>query len=165
MHIAQSPEKAMDGTEVQPFPAHFFFQFFCCFFPANFFSSVHFFQVRAELRGCTYLEDSSVTIRGVKIYGEQSLYCDCVPQMLYNSKFWMLFQCYSGFFKREGITKFIDFPIFLTLQQCVTVPKMLDDTDTDTFFRYQIFLIPIPVLFSVPNFSDTGSETFFRYQI
>ena len=33
------------------------------------------------------------------------------------------------------------------------------------FFRYQIFSIPIPVLFSVPNFSDTGSETFFRYQI
>ena len=28
------------------------------------------FKVRAELRGCTYLEDSSVTIRGVKIYGE-----------------------------------------------------------------------------------------------
>ena len=27
-------------------------------------------KVRAELRGCTYLEDSSVTIRGVKIYGE-----------------------------------------------------------------------------------------------
>ena len=43
MHIAQSPEKAMDGSEV-----------------------------RAELRGCTYLEDSSVTIRGVKIYGEFS---------------------------------------------------------------------------------------------
>ena len=43
MHIAQSPEKAMDGAEV-----------------------------RAELRGCTYLEDSSVTIRGVKIYGEFS---------------------------------------------------------------------------------------------
>ena len=46
------------------------------------------------------------------------------------------------------------------------------------FFRYQIFLIPIPVLFPVPNFfwyrfrdffpvpnfSDTGSETFFQYQ-
>ena len=45
--------------------------------------------------------------------------------------------------------------------------------DTDTFFRYQIFSIPIPVLFSgtkffryrnryffpVPNFSDTGSDT------
>ena len=63
--------------------------------------------------------------------------------------------------------------------QCVTVPKMLNDTDTDTFFRYQIFSIPIPVLFSdtkfyryrfrdffpIPNFTDTGSETFFRYQI
>ena len=55
-----------------------------------------------------------------------------------------------------------------SVQQCVTVPKILNDTDTDTFFRYQIFSIPIPVLFSVPNFSDTGSETFsvsnfFRY--
>ena len=49
--------------------------------------------------------------------------------------------------------------------QCVTVPKMLNDTDTDTFIRYQIFSIPIPVLFSVPNFLDTGSETFFRYSI
>ena len=37
--------------------------------------------------------------------------------------------------------------------------------EAHTFFRYQIFLIPIPVLFSVPNFSDTGSETFFRYQV
>ena len=42
--------------------------------------------------------------------------------------------------------------------QCVTVPKIFNDTDTDTFFRYQIFPIPIPVLFPVPNFSDTGSE-------
>ena len=27
------------------------------------------------------------------------------------------------------------------------------------FFRHQIFSIPIPRLFSVPNFSDTGSDT------
>ena len=47
--------------------------------------------------------------------------------------------------------------------QCVTELKMLNDTDTDTLFRYQIFSITIPVLFLVPNFSDTGSETFFRY--
>ena len=61
----------------------------------------------------------------------------------------------------------------------MTVPKILNDTGTDTFFRYQIFTIPIPVLFSgtkffryrfrdffpVPNFTDTGSETFFRYLI
>ena len=47
------------------------------------------------------------------------------------------------------------------------------DTDTGTFFRYQIFPIPVPRLFSdtkfdryrfrdffpVPNFSDTGSDT------
>ena len=33
------------------------------------------------------------------------------------------------------------------------------------FFRYQIFPISIPVLFSVPNFTNTDSETFFRYQI
>ena len=45
--------------------------------------------------------------------------------------------------------------------QCVTVPKMLDDTDTDTFFRYQIFSIPIPVLFSVANLPGTGNS---RYQ-
>ena len=37
------------------------------------------------------------------------------------------------------------------------------------FFQYQLFSIPIPVLFLVPNFSETGSETFsgtifFRYQ-
>ena len=35
--------------------------------------------------------------------------------------------------------------------QCVTVPKISNDTDTDTFFG--------------TKFSDTGSETFFRYQI
>ena len=72
------------------------------------------------------------------------------------------------------------------LQQCVTVPKILNDTDTATFsgtkyfryryryfFRYQIFPILVPRLFSdtkfyryrfrdffpVPNFSDTGSDT------
>ena len=27
--------------------------------------------------------------------------------------------------------------------QCVTVTKMFNDTDTDTFFRYQIFSIPV----------------------
>merc|ERR1719222_1372607 len=42
---------------------------------------------------------------------------------------------------------------------------MLNDTDTDTFIRYQIFSIPIPVLFLVLNFTDTGSETFFWCQI
>ena len=42
--------------------------------------------------------------------------------------------------------------------QSVTVPKILNDIDTDNLFRYQIF--PIPVLFSVPNFSEYGSETF-----
>ena len=71
----------------------------------------------------------------------------------------------------------------ITLIQSVTVPKIFNDTDTDTFFRYQIFPIPVPRLFSgtkffryrfryffpVPNFSDTGSETFsdtnfFRYR-
>ena len=38
-----------------------------------------------------------------------------------------------------------------TVGQCVTVPKISNDTDTHTFFP-------------VPNISDTGSETFFRYQ-
>ena len=33
------------------------------------------------------------------------------------------------------------------------------------FLCYQIFSIPIPVLFLISNFSDTGSKTFFRYQI
>ena len=58
----------------------------------------------------------------------------------------------------------------LHINQCVTVPKMLNDTDTDTFsgtkyfryryryfFRYQIF----PRLFSDTKFIDTGSKTFF----
>ena len=52
-----------------------------------------------------------------------------------------------------------------TVSQCVTVPKILNHTDTDTFLRYQIFSLPKPVLFLVPIFSDNGSETFFRYQI
>ena len=37
----------------------------------------------------------------------------------------------------------------------------LNDTDSETFFRYQIFSRPIPRLFSVPKFFETGSETFF----
>ena len=62
-------------------------------------------------------------------------------------------------------------------RQSVTVPIILSDTDTDTFFRYQISSIPIPILFSgtkfwryryryffpVPDFADTDTDTFFRY--
>ena len=58
-----------------------------------------------------------------------------------------------------------------------SVPNIFDSS-SQTFFRYQIFPIPVPRLFSgtkffryrfryfftVPNFSDTGTETFFRYQ-
>ena len=39
----------------------------------------------------------------------------------------------------------------------------LNDTDSETFFRYQIFSRPIPRLFSVPKFFETDSETFFQY--
>ena len=41
----------------------------------------------------------------------------------------------------------------------------LNDTDSETFFRYQIFSRPIPRLFSVPKIFETDSETFFWYQI
>ena len=58
-----------------------------------------------------------------------------------------------------------------------SVPNIFDSS-SQTFFRYQIFPIPVPRLFSgtkffryrfryfftVPNFSDTGTETFLRYQ-
>ena len=37
----------------------------------------------------------------------------------------------------------------------------LNDTDYETFFRYQNFSRPIPRLFSVPNYFETGSKTFF----
>ena len=57
--------------------------------------------------------------------------------------------------------------------QCVTVPKILNDTDIPILFsctkyfryrcryfiRYQICPIPVPRLFQAPNFSDTGSDT------
>ena len=36
--------------------------------------------------------------------------------------------------------------------QSVTIPIILSDTDTDTFFRYQISSIPIPILFSGTKF-------------
>ena len=49
--------------------------------------------------------------------------------------------------------------------QCVTVPKMLNDTDTDTFFRYQILSIPIPVLFSGTKFFRYRFRDFFRDSI
>ena len=35
----------------------------------------------------------------------------------------------------------------------------LNETGSETFFRYQIFLRPVPRLFSVPNFFDSGSDT------
>merc|ERR1712020_789144 len=37
----------------------------------------------------------------------------------------------------------------------------LNDTDSETFFRYQNFPRPVPRLFSVPKKSETGSGTFF----
>ena len=37
----------------------------------------------------------------------------------------------------------------------------LNETESETFFRYQFFAIPNPILFSIPNFSDTESDTFF----
>ena len=51
----------------------------------------------------------------------------------------------------------------------------LNETESETFFRYQFFSIPIPILFSIPiffryqyryffryqNFSDTNTDTFF----
>ena len=73
-------------------------------------------------------------------------------------------------FGHTDLTKFLShkmeanelFKQELLQEQSVTVPNILNDTDT--FFRYQLFSIPIPLLFSVPNISDTGSETFFRYR-
>ena len=57
-------------------------------------------------------------------------------------------------------------------QQCVTIPKIWTKPNpklfSDTkfiryriryFFRYQIFTIPNPILFTIPNFFDTESET------
>ena len=35
----------------------------------------------------------------------------------------------------------------------------LNETGSETFFRYQIFSRPVPRLFSVPIFFETGSET------
>ena len=41
----------------------------------------------------------------------------------------------------------------------------LNETESETFFRYQIFPIPNPILLSIPFFFDTESDTFFRYRI
>ena len=40
-----------------------------------------------------------------------------------------------------------------SVYQCVAVPKMLNNINT--FFRYHLFSIPIPVVFSLPIFSHT----------
>ena len=37
----------------------------------------------------------------------------------------------------------------------------LNETESKTFFRYQIFPIPNPIIFPIPNFYDTESDTFF----
>ena len=39
--------------------------------------------------------------------------------------------------------------------------KNLNETETETFFRYQNFSIPNPILFSIPKFSETDTDTFF----
>ena len=84
----------------------------------------------------------------------------------YDDKYLLLF-VFCGF-GVDGIVRranlFIYFTVkvlswknhILSKEQCLTVPKMLNDTDTDTFFRYQLFSILIPVLFF---------GTSFRYQI
>ena len=38
----------------------------------------------------------------------------------------------------------------------------LNETESKTFFRYQLFPIPNPILFSKPNIFDTESDTFFE---
>ena len=37
----------------------------------------------------------------------------------------------------------------------------LNETESETFFRYQFFPKPIPILFSIPNFFETDTDTFF----
>ena len=49
----------------------------------------------------------------------------------------------------------------LLFQPVCDETQNLNDTDSETFFRYQIFSRPIPRLFSVPKFFETDSETFF----
>ena len=41
----------------------------------------------------------------------------------------------------------------------------LNETESETFFRYQIFSIPNPILFSIPIFFDTDTDTFFDTKI
>ena len=38
----------------------------------------------------------------------------------------------------------------------------LNKAESESFFRYQIVLIPIPILFQYQIFSDTESDTFFN---
>ena len=64
---------------------------------------------------------------------------------------------YTSLRSHRGGSPFL-FRVSTHSNQCVTVPKMLNSTDTDTFFRYQILSIPIPVLFSGTKFSNTGSD-------
>ena len=61
----------------------------------------------------------------------------------------LIFFCLFNYFQDWSLSA----NLFLSFYQCVTVPKMLNDTDT---------------FFPVPNIFDTGSETFsgtkfFRY--
>ena len=55
--------------------------------------------------------------------------------------------------------------------QCVVVchpvcdeTQNLNETESETFFRYQFFSIPNPILFSIPNFFRYRYRYFFRYQ-
>ena len=40
----------------------------------------------------------------------------------------------------------------------------MNATESETFFRYQFFLIPNPILLSIPNFFDTESETILKME-
>ena len=57
--------------------------------------------------------------------------------------------------------------IMIFLIKCCYSPvcddnQNLNETESETFFRYQIFPMPNPILFSIPNFFDTVSDTFFK---
>ena len=83
LHIAQSPDKPVDGSKVCTMLSNFTIIIIINNNNSMHHRNYHRYyhqhhhhyddQVRAELRGCTYLEDSSVTIRGVKIYGKETL--------------------------------------------------------------------------------------------
>ena len=75
----------------------------------------------------------------------------------YLSQNWQI----SGMLATSSSKTWITFSHSVVFDPVSGETKNLNKTETEIFFRYQKFLIPNPILVSIPKFFETDTDTFF----